>query len=140
MDLGVSVIPSHTTSTTKDAIQDPFHCPPYHPSLAPLLTHASQNSPEQAALEDVQTLSTDLTNLDHAVQKWNGNLLSAISLQQDASSAQDDIDQALEDTKQIESIEPRTHDKLATALRAMESRAVRAVGHLVDKVYTICVI
>lgn len=100
----------------------------------PLLTHASQNSPEQAALEDVQTLSTDLTNLDQAVQKWDGNLLSAISLQQDASSAQDDIDQALEDTKQIESIEPKTQDKLATALRAMESRAVRAVGHMVDKV------
>ena len=101
----------------------------------PLLTHASPNSPEQAALEDVKTLSTDLTNLDHAVQKWDGNLLSAISLQQDASSAQDDIDQALEDTKQIESIEPETRGKLTTALREMESRAVRAVGHLVDKVY-----
>lgn len=105
----------------------------------PLLTHASPNSPEQAALEDVKTLSTDLANLDHAVQKWDGNVLSALSLQQDASSAQGDIDQALEDTKKIESIEPETREKLAKALREMEPRAVHAVGHLVDKVYTICV-
>ena len=105
----------------------------------PLLTHGSPNSPEQAALEDVKTLSTDLTNLDHAVQKWDGNVLSALSLQRNASSAQDDIDQALEDTKKIESIEPETREKLATALREMEPRAVHAVGHLVDKVYTICV-
>lgn len=63
--------------------------------------HENNNNPDHAALHYIQTLSKDVNHLDTSVHNWDGNLVTALSMRKDTRSAQDDLDRALADAREI---------------------------------------
>lgn len=103
-------------------------------AAAPLSSFSNAADADTAALEDIQALKTDLHKLDTAVQNWDGELTSAMPMKTDATNAQEDIDKALKDAKDIDSLSPDTKEELAKAMRQLKPEAEGALKHLVEKV------
>lgn len=103
-------------------------------AAVPLSSFSDSADPNTAAIEDIQALKNDLTKLDNAVQKYDGQLASAIPLKEDATNAQEDVEKALKDSKAITSLTPEVKQQLTTAMRELKPEAESALQHLVEKV------
>lgn len=103
-------------------------------AAVPLSSFSNSADPNTAAIEDIQALKNDLTKLDNAVQKYDGQLASAMPLKEDATNAQEDVEKALKDSKAITSLTPEVKQKLTTAMRELKPEAESALQHLVEKV------
>lgn len=103
-------------------------------AAVPLSSFSDSADPNTAAIEDIQALKNDLTKLDNAVQKYDGQLASAIPLKEDATNAQEDVEKALKDSKTITSLTPEVKQELTTAMRELKPEAESALQHLVEKV------
>lgn len=103
-------------------------------AAVPLSSFSDSTDPNTAAIEDIQALKNDLTKLDNAVQKYDGQLASAMPLKEDATNAQEDVEKALKDSKAITSLTPEVKQKLTSAMRELKPEAESALQHLVEKV------